>query len=220
MNYSGAEQTIHRMVQFIDAEAYEQANEIKFTSKKEAEKLKQTQIGKEKTAIDEYYDKKLKDLSNQERILKSNLKINSNLVYLKAKQEALDEMLKKVHDDMIFSYNDKKEEILFNFILEGMVALLENRFELLMTKEDVSVFNDEFISRLKEKYFEITEIELETCKVIENEHLDRQAYGGVIIFCSDRKISFNNTLNEKLLSTIKKIQPQLVAELYKGLNDL
>eukprot|EP00792_Barthelona_sp_PAP020_P004082 TRINITY_DN1875_c0_g1_i1.p1 TRINITY_DN1875_c0_g1~~TRINITY_DN1875_c0_g1_i1.p1 ORF type:complete len:223 (+),score=90.87 TRINITY_DN1875_c0_g1_i1:37-705(+) len=219
MNNTATEQAIQRMVQFIDAEAREQANEIKFTSKKEAEKLKQTQIGKEKTLIDEYYEKKKKDLSNQERILKSNLKINSNLLYLKSKQEALDEMLKKAHSDMIVAYNDKKEEILFNFILEGMIALLEDKYELLIAEEDVSIINDEFIERLKEKYMEITGIELIKCCIIENNRLNRQAFGGVIVFCSDRKISFNNTLQEKLLLTLKKIQPDLVAELFHGLDD-
>ncbi|ODV60750.1 H(+)-transporting V1 sector ATPase subunit E [Ascoidea rubescens DSM 1968] len=194
---------LHKMEAFIKKEAEEKAKEIKLKADEEYEIEKANIVRSEISSIDSLYESKLKKASLQQQITKSTISNKTRLQILSEREKILDDIFELTANKLKIittKNNDNDSEnykkILIGLIQEGLLSLLESKIYLRLRKNDVSLVKDS-IEDLEKYYKEKTSHET-TIEILEDQFLDDNVNGGVIIINSTKKIDIDNTLDERL----------------------
>lgn len=126
------------MTAFIKQEAYEKAKEIRIKADEEFAIEKSKLVRQETASIDKSYEKKFKQASMSQQILRSKVSNSTRLKTLTARQELLDDLFDKARGKLQSHTKNKGkyQTILKNLILEGVYALNEDKVEVRARKAD------------------------------------------------------------------------------------
>lgn len=160
-------------------EKAEEQKELRFTEEK-------------KKAISEAYREGSKILAQ------ASLKYRQ--VKLKEKDAVINEIIKRVKNELSQDINDKK--LFVRLIQEAIDALeKEDKVRLFVSPKDLNIIREviEENSRLKEKITEVNEID---------------CMGGILIEAIDGMVSINNTFDTRLEMLMPKILPKIGKKLF------
>ena len=117
------------MTMFIRQEALEKAKEIQIKADEEFAIEKSKLVRQETSSIDNQYQKRFKQASMSQQIVRSTLANKTRLKVLSARQELLDDLFQRASEKLKGYTEDKSkyQEICKNLILEGLYALNEDK---------------------------------------------------------------------------------------------
>ena len=126
------------MTAFIRQEALEKAKEIQIKADEEFAIEKSKLVQQETSAIDQQYEKKLKQAAMSQQITRSTLANKTRLKVLSARQGLLDDLFERARSKLSEYTKDKAkyQGTLKNLILEGAYALSEEKIQVRARKED------------------------------------------------------------------------------------
>lgn len=200
-----------KMVEFIKKEAEEKAKEIRIKANEEYEIEKAEIVRSEIAIIDKEYDLKNKQAVMSQQIVKSTAANKTRLEVLGSKAEILDSVFEEAEEELKKVSKDEKnyEELLTKLILQG-VQLLTNEDVVIATvreaDKDIAAKAAKAASAKAEGDVEI--------KIDENNHINPDSAGGVVLSSESGKISIDNTLEERLKLLGKSALPLVRLELF------
>jgi len=126
------------MTAFIRQEALEKAKEIQIKADEEFAIEKSKLVRQETAAIDTTYEKKFKQASMSQQIMRSTVSNKTRLRVLSARQELLDDLFERATKKLVEATKDKAkyQAVLKVLILEGMYALNEPKLQIRARKAD------------------------------------------------------------------------------------
>jgi len=189
---------LKKMTMFIRQEAMEKAREIEIKADEEFAIEKSKLVRQETSSIDTQYEKKFKQAAMSQQITRSTLANKTRLRVLSARQELLDTLFQKAHQQLVGVSKDKSKygEICKNLVLEGLYALNENQVSVRARKEDSDLVKKAMVEaagEFKTNLSRDVKVDLD-----EQNPLPQDSRGGVVIIGGKGKIDINNTLEERL----------------------
>ncbi|MCJ1355713.1 MAG: V-ATPase V1 sector subunit E [Icmadophila ericetorum] len=189
---------LKKMTMFIRQEALEKAKEIQIKADEEFAIEKSKLVRQETSSIDTQYEKRFKQASMSQQIVRSTMANKTRLKVLSARQELLDDLFQRASEKLKGYAEDKSkyQEICKNLILEGLYALNENKVLVRAKKADYEVVKKAMADAEKE-YKENMEKEVKI-ELDEKNPQPQDLAGGVSIVGGNGKIDINNTFDERL----------------------
>jgi len=207
---------MNKMVAFIKQEALEKAREIKVKADEEFAIEKAKLVKQEQQAIDAQYEKKLKGAEVAQKIAQSTLTNKSRLKLLHRREEHLQDLFSISRSSILALAKDDGRYIQFleGVIVQGFLQLMESNVKLLSRKKDARIVKQAADAAAK-AYNEISgqEVQFE----IESSLSDEGA-GGVKLINSSRRITIDNTLDERLRLLEDRMLPEIRKDLF-GANE-
>ena len=132
---------LKKMTMFIRQEALEKAKEIQIKADEEFAIEKSKLVRQETSSIDTQYEKRFKQASMSQQIVRSTITIKTSLKVLSARKELIDDLFQRASEKLKGYAEDKSkyQEICKNLILEGLYALNENKVLVRAKKADYEV---------------------------------------------------------------------------------
>lgn len=185
------------MVDFIQKEAEEKAKEIELKANEEYEIEKANIVRAESANIDSQYGVKAKQESLAQQITKSTIANKARLRVLGARQEVLNEYFEEAGKQLKDASKDKTKyaKVLEGLVTEGAYALLEPVIYVKARKADQDIVKKSFdaVSKIYEKETG-SKVEIN----LDDDVLPAESAGGVVILNGTKKITVDNTLEERL----------------------
>ncbi|ANB13953.1 H(+)-transporting V1 sector ATPase subunit E [Sugiyamaella lignohabitans] len=206
---------LQKMVEFIKKEADEKAKEIELKANEEYEIDKATVVRSETASIDHLYERKYKQSELSQQIAKSTIANQIRLKVLRAKEDALSEILEEAAQKLKTVANDKAkyETVLDGLIQEGLFALMDDKISLRVREADVGLVEKAIPSAIK-AFEEKTSHTGTQVSIDKDNFLPKDSAGGVIIVNSTGKIDVDNTLEERLKLLSETSLPQIRLALF------
>lgn len=191
------EKQINQMKRFIEQEAREKADEILVKAEEEFNIEKGRLIQSEKIKIDNYYDRKEKQVELQRKIQHSTLLNQARLSVLKAKDDHIKRILEESRMKIREVTKDipRYQQLLKDLITQGLYQLLETEVVIRCRKQDYQLVKAVYASA-GALFKSGTGID---CKLsIDTEFLSTESCGGVDLLAKGGKIKLTNTLESRL----------------------
>jgi len=203
---------MNKMVAFIKQEALEKAREIKVKAEEEFAIEKAKLVKQEQQAIDAQYEKKRKGAEVAQKIAQSTLTNKSRLKLLHRREEHLQDLFSTSRSSILALAKDDGRYIQFleGVIVQGFLQLMEGNVTLLSRKKDGNIVKQAADAASK-SYNEISgrEVKFE----IENS-LSNDGAGGVKLISGSRRITIDNTLDERLRLLEDRMLPEIRKDLF------
>jgi len=207
---------MNKMVAFIKQEALEKAREINVKADEEFAIEKARLVKQEQQAIDAQYEKKLKGAETAQKIAQSTLNNKSRLKLLQRREEYLQDLFSSAREELLQLASDEGRYVQFleGIILQGFLQLLEPKAIIRTREKDADIVN-KAAEGAKKQYKEISgrDVEFE----VDNSLSDDGA-GGIIIVSGSRRITIDNTLDERLRLLEDRMLPEIRKDLF-GANE-
>ncbi|GMG49541.1 unnamed protein product [Ambrosiozyma monospora] len=205
---------LKKMESFITKEAEEKAKEIKLKADEEYEIEKASVVRSEINLIDSTYQDKFKKATLAQQITKSTIANKTRLKVLATKEECLDDILAGAEAELKKISKDKSKygQVLTGLIEEGLFALMEKSVFVRVRKADVAVVKKSIVDA--KKFFEEKAGFEVDVKVDEDEYLNKDSAGGVVVINGTGKIEVDNTLLERLKLLGETALPAVRLELF------
>ncbi|ODQ56823.1 hypothetical protein WICANDRAFT_86262 [Wickerhamomyces anomalus NRRL Y-366-8] len=189
---------LKKMESFIKKEADEKAKEIQLKADEEYEIEKANIVRSETSAIDALYEQKLKKASLTQQIAKSTIANKTRLKVLSTREKVLDDIFDEAEKQLkeISKDKSKYKPVLTGLIEEGLLSLLEKSVTVKVRKSDVEIAK-EAIQEAAKNFEEKAKFPVEV-NVDEENYLNDDIAGGVILVNGTGKIELDNTLEERL----------------------
>lgn len=155
-------------------------------------------VRSETSAIDALYEQKLKKASLTQQIAKSTIANKTRLKVLSTREKVLDDIFDEAEKQLkeISKDKSKYKPVLTGLIEEGLLSLLEKSVTVKVRKSDVEIAK-EAIQEAAKNFEEKAKFPVEV-SVDEENYLNDDIAGGVILVNGTGKIELDNTLEERL----------------------
>ncbi len=155
-------------------------------------------VRSETSAIDALYEQKLKKASLTQQIAKSTIANKTRLKVLSTREKVLDDIFDEAEKQLkeISKDKSKYKPVLTGLIEEGLLSLLEKSVTVKVRKSDVDIAK-EAIEEAAKNFEEKAKFPVEV-SVDEENYLNDDIAGGVILVNGTGKIELDNTLEERL----------------------
>lgn len=155
-------------------------------------------VRSETSAIDALYEQKLKKASLTQQIAKSTIANKTRLKVLSTREKVLDDIFDEAEKQLkeISKDKSKYKPVLTGLIEEGLLSLLEKSVTVKVRKSDVEIAK-EAIEEAAKNFEEKAKSPVEV-SVDEENYLNDDIAGGVILVNGTGKIELDNTLEERL----------------------
>ncbi|KAG6878476.1 hypothetical protein C0993_006318 [Termitomyces sp. T159_Od127] len=209
-------QQMNKMVAFIKQEALEKAREIRVKADEEFAIEKAKLVKQEQQAIDAQYEKKRKGAEVAQRIAQSTLTNKSRLKLLHRREENLQDLFSTSRAAVVQLAKDEGRYVQFleGVIVQGFLQILEPTVAVYARPQDVELVK-QAASNAQKSYTEISgrnvEYEVEGS-------LSDDAAGGVKLVSGSRRITLDNTLDERLRLLEDRMLPEIRKDLF-GANE-
>ncbi|KAH8823578.1 ATPase V1/A1 complex subunit E [Flagelloscypha sp. PMI_526] len=212
MNDDEVVSEMNKMVAFIKQEAREKAREIRVKADEEFAIEKAKLVKSEQAAIDAAYEKKLNGAEVAQKIAQSNLTNKSRLQLLHAREEHLQDLFTQAREQLLDLANDqgRYEQFLEGIIAQGFLQVYEPNVTVICRSKDVQAVQNAS-ERAKAQYKDLSGIDLDFD--VDGSLADDSA-GGVKLLSGTRRISLNNTLDERLRLLEDRMLPEIRKELF------
>jgi len=207
---------MNKMVAFIKQEALEKAREIKVKADEEFAIEKAKLVKQEQQAIDAQYEKKRKGAEVAQKIAQSTLTNKSRLRLLHRREEHLQELFSASRGSILTLAADEGQYVQFleGVIIQGYLQVLEPSVTVHCRKRDVDAVK-QAAERAAANYKEISGRDIEFD--VEGTLSDDGA-GGVKLVSGTRRITLDNTLDERLRLLEDRMLPEIRKDLF-GANE-
>ncbi|EEB05213.1 V-type ATPase V1 subunit E [Schizosaccharomyces japonicus yFS275] len=201
---------MRKMISFIKQEALEKAKEIHTLSEEEFQLEKEKIVRQQCSAIDEEFDGKMKRAAMSQRIARSNVLNKSRLEILNTRESVMDDIMNTVCKKLegIEKIEDKYVAFLRDLIVQSMLSLNEKIGIVCGRKVDLPLIEKALPEavELYEKASGLTGVQL---AVDEEEPLDDDCLGGVVVLGFQGKIRSVNTIKARLELIKEQALPQI-----------
>jgi len=235
MKDSRADESIKRMVQFIEAEAFEKAEEIKVQSRNEVAAMKASMKNEKRIEYTKQLDQMEMAITIKKRIRKSKLEGLKSEIIMLTQSDAFEALKAQVLSRLADVHKSPKySDLIRCFIVEGLMKMMEvgpgTVIQCRCRKMDESVvfqqlgpavaqFQDMVGAALAKAGVKFTNSELE-CKVV----IDRTNYlpgppnemtkniscvGGIDLVARGGKMILRNTLDARVDNVMSALMPQI-----------
>ncbi|KAG6873719.1 hypothetical protein C0995_012183 [Termitomyces sp. Mi166 len=209
-------QQMNKMVAFIKQEALEKAREIRVKADEEFAIEKAKLVKQEQQAIDAQYEKKRKGAEVAQRIAQSTLTNKSRLKLLHRREEHLQDLFSTSRAAVVKLAKDEGRYVQFlqGVIVQGFLQILEPSVTVYARVQDVELVK-QAAANAQKSYTEISgrNIEYEV-----EGSLSDDAAGGVKLISGSRRITLDNTLDERLRLLEDRMLPEIRKDLF-GANE-
>ncbi|KAB5588387.1 V-type H+-transporting ATPase subunit E [Ceratobasidium theobromae] len=203
---------LNKMVAFIRQEAMEKAREIKVKADEDFNIEKAKIVRAETLAIDAEYAKKRKQAETALKIAQSTQTNKSRLKLLHAREQHLSELFNVARNKLLELSQDeeKYEALLKHVIVQGLLALLEPSATVSVREKDVALAQ----KAVQAAQAEYTEISGREVQVDVEGTLPETSAGGVKLVSGNRRITIDNTLDERLRLLEDRMLPEIRTDLF------
>lgn len=200
-----------KMVEFIKKEAEEKAKEIRIKANEEYEIEKAEIVRSEIANIDKEFEVKNKQAAMSQQIVKSTAANKTRLEVLGAKSEILDTVFEEAEKSLKEVSKDAKkyEDLLTKLIVQSAKLLKDEDVVIASVRES----DKEVAAKAAKAASEQIEGDIEI-KIDENNYINPESAGGVVLSTESGKISIDNTLEERLHLLGSKSLPLVRLELF------
>ncbi|KAH9950827.1 ATPase V1/A1 complex subunit E [Amylocystis lapponica] len=207
---------MNKMVAFIKQEALEKAREIKVKADEEFAIEKAKLVKQEQQAIDAQYEKKRKGAEVSQKIAQSTLTNKSRLKLLQQREEHLQDLFSTTRELIVDLSRDEARYVQFleGVIVQGFLQLLEPEVIVHAREIDVEIVR-RAANNAAEQYKEISG---RTVNADVQGTLSNEIAGGVKLVSGSRRITLDNTLDERLRLLEDRMLPEIRNNLF-GPND-
>ncbi|KAL5504971.1 VMA4 [Sanghuangporus vaninii] len=207
---------MNKMVAFIRQEAMEKAREIRVKADEEFAIEKAKLVKQAQQNIDAQYEKKRKQAEVAQKIAQSTQLNKSRLRLLQRREEHLEELFEEAREELLALSKDEGRyaQLIEGIVLQGLLQLVEPEVRVLTRPKDVKLAG-KAAEGAKEQYVSITGRDISVFVVGD---LSDTSAGGVKLQTSNRKISLDNTLDERLRLLEDRMLPEIRYDLF-GPND-
>jgi len=207
---------MNKMVAFIKQEAMEKAREIRVKADEEFAIEKAKLVKQEQTAIDSQYEKRRKQAEVAQKIAKSTQTNKSRLKLLQRREEHIQDLFDTTREQIseIAKDDGRYSQLLEGFILQGLLQLMETNVTVVVRSKDKSIIQ-KASEGAKGQYREISGRDV---NISVSGELSDTIAGGITIQSGDRRITINNTLDERLRLLESSMLPEIRNDLF-GANE-
>ncbi|KAG6918103.1 hypothetical protein DXG01_016556 [Tephrocybe rancida] len=204
------------LVLFIKQEALEKAREIQVKADEEFAIEKAKLVKQEQQAIDSQYEKKRKGAEVAQKIAQSTLTNKSRLKLLHRREEHLQELFSTSRAAVVQLAKDEGRYVQFleGVIVQGFLQILEPSVTVHARPQDVEIVKQAAASA-QTAFLEISGREIE--HDVEGTLAD-DAAGGIKLVSGSRRITLDNTLDERLRLLEDRMLPEIRKDLF-GANE-
>ncbi|KAI6026516.1 ATPase V1 A1 complex subunit E [Pisolithus microcarpus] len=197
---------MNKMVAFIKQEAMEKAREIKVKADEEFAIEKAKLVKQEQQAIDAQYEKKRKGVETAQKIAQSNLTNKSRLRILHKREEQLQELFAAAREEILKFAQDegRYSQFLEGAVLQGYLQLMESKVTLITRPADVEILREAGIAAT-ETYGQLSG---------QQGTLEENSAGGIKLASGNKRITIDNTLDERLRLLEDKMLPEIRVDLF------
>ncbi|XP_003383410.1 PREDICTED: V-type proton ATPase subunit E 1-like [Amphimedon queenslandica] len=208
------EKQIRQMKQFISQEANEKADEILVKAEEEFNIEKGRLLQTEKLKIDNYYDRKEKQVELQRKIQHSTLLNQARLSVLKAKDDHIKRILEEARQKIGEITRDipRYQQLLKDLITQGLYQLLEKEVLIRCRKQDYNLIKAIYESAVL-AYKKGTGNDC-TVTLDDKEFLPPDCSGGIDMYTQQGKIKLTNTLESRLELLSGQMMPEIRSMLF------
>ncbi|KAJ7583419.1 ATPase V1/A1 complex subunit E [Mycena floridula] len=201
-----------KMVAFIKQEALEKAREIKVKADEEFAIEKAKLVKQEQQAIDAQYEKKLKGAQVAQKIAQSNLTNKSRLQLLHRREEHLQDLFAASRESVQTLSKNEGQYVQFleGVIVQGFLQVYEPEVTILAREKDVALVQQAAESAAK-NYKDLSGKDVAFS--VEG-GLKDEGTGGVKLISGTRRITLDNTLDERLRLLEDRMLPEIRLELF------
>jgi len=200
---------IKHMMAFIEQEANEKVEEIDAKAEEEFNIEKGRLVHQQRIKIQEYYDKRLKQVNLQKKIQNSNLQNQARLRVLKAREDHVYGVVEEARRRLgqITADPARYGTVLQALIVQGLFQLLESQVTIRCRQADVSVVQG-VLSAAQQQFQEATKGKAVTLK-IDDTFLPANVCGGVEMHTKGNRIRVTNTLESRLDLLASQMLPEV-----------
>ncbi|KAI9510456.1 ATPase V1/A1 complex subunit E [Russula earlei] len=203
---------MNKMVAFIKQEALEKAREVKVKADEEFAIDKAKLVKQEQQAIDAQFEKKRKGAETAQKIHQSTLTNKSRLRLLHRREEHLQSLFASARAQISRLANDEARyvEFLERVIVQGLLYILEPSATVCVRAKDKTIVARTLDAAVK-TYNDISgrQVALEL-----DASLSDELAGGVKLVSGSRRITLNNTLDERLRLLEDRMLPEIRYDLF------
>ncbi|KAH7890393.1 ATPase V1 A1 complex subunit E [Phlebopus sp. FC_14] len=203
---------MNKMVAFIKQEALEKAREIKVKADEEFAIEKAKLVKQEQQAIDAQYEKKLKGAEVAQKIIQSNMTNKSRLKLLHRREEQLQELFSIARLQIVKFAEDEARYVQFleGVIVQGYLQFMEQKVTLLTREQDVEVVQKAG-QAASDTYTQISgrQLSFDVEGVLSSD-----SAGGVKLVNGSKRITIDNTLDERLRLLEDRMLPEIRKDLF------
>ncbi|KAI0288308.1 ATPase V1/A1 complex subunit E [Russula brevipes] len=203
---------MNKMVAFIKQEALEKAREVRVKADEEFAIDKAKLVKQEQQAIDAQFEKKRKGAETAQKIHQSTLTNKSRLRLLHCREENLQDLFASARTQISRLADDEARYVQFleGVIVQGLLQLLEPSATVYTRPKDAAIA-ERAIDGAKTTYFEISGRQVE---VDLDASLSDELAGGVKLISGTRRITLDNTLDERLRLLEDRMLPEIRCDLF------
>ncbi|KAG9082589.1 V-ATPase V1 sector subunit E [Ceratobasidium sp. UAMH 11750] len=203
---------LNKMVAFIRQEAMEKAREIKVKADEDFNIEKAKIVRAETLAIDAEYAKKRKQAETSLKIAQSTQTNKSRLKLLHAREQHLSDLFNAARTQLLDLSKDEEKygKFLEGIIVQGFLSLLEPSATVLAREKDVGLVQ-KAVQAAQAQYTEISGREIQ---VGVEGSLPETGAGGVKLISGSKRITLDNTLDERLRLLEDRMLPEIRTDLF------
>ncbi|KAJ7043323.1 ATPase, V1/A1 complex, subunit E [Mycena alexandri] len=203
---------MNKMVAFIKQEAMEKAREIRVKADEEFAIEKAKLVKQEQQAIDAQYEKKRKGAEVAQKIAQSTLTNKSRLKLLHRREEHLQDLFSTSRTSVLTLAKDEGRYVQFleGVIVQGFLQVMEPSTTIHVRARDVDLAG-QAAAGAAETYKELSGREM---KFEVEGSLAEDGAGGVKLVSGSRRITLDNTLDERLRLLEDRMLPEIRHDLF------
>jgi len=203
---------MNKMVAFIKQEALEKAREIKVKADEEFAIEKAKLVKQEQQAIDAQFEKKRKGAEVAQKIAQSTLTNKSRLKLLHRREEHLQELFSNSRSSILKLVQDEGRYVQFleGVIVQGFLQLMEPSVTVHARSKDVSAAQTAAAAAAQS----FKDLSGRDVKFEVEGSLSDEGAGGVKLVSGTRRITIDNTLDERLRLLEDRMLPEIRMDLF------
>jgi len=202
------------MVSFIDQEAKEKAEEIEAKAEEEFQIEKGRIVQQQRHKIQEYYEKKEKQLNQQKLVQHSHMLNRCRLASLKSRDDLVKGVIDKTKQALISKRGDT--ELITNCIVQALLQSLENDVIIRCCADQVDLV-EQLVNHAQQIYSQMTNDKPITITVDRQNCLSNDKLGGIMLITKRGRLTIDNTLTARLELISQQLLPEIRTTLF-GVN--
>jgi len=211
---SDVQKQIHQMMTFIEQEANEKAEEIEARAEEEFTIEKGRLVQQNRVKINDFYERKEKNVEMQRKIGASNLLNKSRLEVLQAQEQHVNRILDEAKQQLrnITRDSARYSALLHKLISQGLCQLMEPSVTVRCRQEDLALV--EAAAPAAAKDYEA--MSQKKCDVVvdTNNFLSSALCGGVELIVRNNRIKISNTLEARMDMLAQQMLPEVRTMLF------
>ena len=224
MNQEQREERITHLQQMIKMETEEKARMIVDEVKLRANKEKNKQFNADMDKLNKEFEERQAQEATNKKLEKSRKNNEIRLDVQKYRSELIERLRADLDERIKTTLKDKQKYKAFlkELILQGLVRLLETNVKIRSTKNDLELIREllpevkqEYAKFMKEKIDKDVTIEL---TLFEKSFLSEEYMGGVILYCNNNKIVFDNSIRARIELTLQSSTPDIRRIMFTSLS--